>query len=379
MAFNLDNISTANATAPSKKSGGETSILKKEIRLFGSLFSNKQKENFYTELSVLLRAGVNLKEALSLIEEAQKKKEIKEFLQGIITEIVAGNSFSETMLKRKEFTEYEYHSVKIGEETGTLERICKEMGSFFYKKNEQRRNLVSALTYPVIILVTAVLVLVFMLRFVVPMFQDIFKLNNVELPAITKMIIALSESLKSYGWLFLAAIVLFFVFRGMLKKKQWYMRKKDELLVRIPFLGAFVKTVYLAQFTQAVSLLSASRVPIVSSIQLVKKMIGFYPLQKALQTAEERILTGTSLSESLKGNKVFDNKIIALIKVAEETNQLDFIFERLNNQYNTELQQRSKLLSTVMEPLIIVFVGLLVGVILIAMYLPMFKLSSVLG
>ncbi|NAS32030.1 type II secretion system F family protein [Flavobacteriaceae bacterium R38] len=379
MAFNLDNISsTATTVKPSKKTD-QPSFLQKEITVFGSFFSSKKKEDFYTELSVLLKAGVNLKDAISLIEEGIRKKQYKEFLNIIITEIVAGKSFSETMKSRKEFTEYEYHSIKIGEETGSLTRITKELGSFYARKNEQRRNLVGALTYPIIIFSTAVLVLIFMLRFVVPMFQDIFKLNNVELPWITKFVVALSEFLKSYGWVFLISILLFFICRGILNKKKWYLQRKDKLLSRIPFLGPFIKTIYLAQFTQAVSLLSASKIPIIESIQLVKKMISFYPLQAALTTAERKILTGLPLSDSLKGNKVFDNKVISLIKVAEETNQMEFIFERLNNQYNIELQQRSKLLSTVMEPLIIVFVGILVGVILIAMYLPMFKLSSVLG
>ncbi len=378
MAFKLDNIAT-NTTFKTSEKVVSPNFLQKEINFFGSFFSNKRKEDFYTELSVLLKAGVNLKEAISLIEESQRKKQLKDFLGTIISEIIAGKSFSETMTSKKEFSEYEYHSIRIGEETGTLSHITKELGSFYYRKNEQRRNLIGALTYPIIIFSTAVLVLIFMLRFVVPMFQDIFKLNNVELPWITKLVVGLSEFSKSYGWIFLVLIFLFIVFRSILNKKEWYVQKKDQLLFRIPLLGSFIKTIYLAQFTQAVSLLSASKIPIIESIQLVKKMISFYPLQNALTIAERKILSGESLSNSLKGNKVFDNKVISLIKVAEETNQLEFIFERLNNQYNVELQQRSKVLSTIMEPLIIVFVGVLVGVILIAMYLPMFKLSSVLG
>lgn len=378
MAFKLDNIATT-ATVKVIEKRQQPGFLQKEITLFGSFFSNKRKEDFYTELGVLLKADVQLKEAISLIEEGQRKKQLKDFFEGIITEIVAGKNFSETMETRKEFSEYEYHSIRIGEETSTLERVAMELGSFYHRKNEQRRSLIGALTYPVIILVTAVLVLVFMLRFVVPMFQDIFRLNNVELPWITKLVVGLSEGLKSYGWLALVVLILFVIFRSILYKKEWYLQKKDRFLSRIPLVGNFIKTVYLTQFTQAISLLSASKIPIIDSLKLVKKMISFYPLQEALSQAEGKILTGSSLSDSLKGNKIFDNKMIALIKVAEETNQLEFIFERLNNQYNIELQQRSKLLSTVMEPLIIVFVGIMVGVILIAMYLPMFKLSSVLG
>lgn len=127
------------------------------------------------------------------------------------------------------------------------------------------------------------------------------------------------------------------------------------------------------------ALLTASKVPVVNSIQLVKQMINFYPIKTALETVEQHILKGESLSKSLSQHKLFDDKMIALVKVAEETNQTEFIFERLNLQYSTQVQQQSKMLSTIMEPIIILVVGVLVGVVLITMYLPMFKLSSVLG
>tara|TARA_R100000322_G_scaffold158736_1_gene119323 strand:- start:453 stop:860 length:408 start_codon:yes stop_codon:yes gene_type:complete len=135
----------------------------------------------------------------------------------------------------------------------------------------------------------------------------------------------------------------------------------------------------MAQFTQAVALLSAAKVPILNSIQLVKNMLSFKPIQDGLDIVEKNIIKGKSLSESLAQSAYFDSKMIALVKVSEETNQTEYIFERLNLQYNTEVQQQSKLVSTVLEPLIIVFVGLFVGIILIAMYLPMFRLGSVLG
>ena len=377
MAFQLDNIQKQEN--PTKQKSDATSFLKTEITLFKKSFSNKIKEDFYTELSVLLNAGVNLKDALELLENSQKNNINKETLHLILNDIISGKSLSETINEHKEFTDYEYYSLKIGEETGTLAQVSEQLGGFFARKNEQRRNLISALTYPIIILSTAVLVIGFMLNFVVPMFQDIFKQQNIELPAITKFIISLSEVLTDYGWLMLLLVVTIIASRTLFKKKAWYKRTKDNVILKIPFIGNFVKMVYLSQFTQAVSLLTASKVPVVNSIQLVKQMINFYPLQKALETVEQEILKGSSLSKSLSHHKLFDNKMIALVKVAEETNQTEFIFDRLNKQYNTQVQQQSKMLSTIMEPFIILIVGVLVGIILIAMYLPMFKLSSVLG
>jgi type IV pilus assembly protein PilC len=377
MGFQLDNIQRAKKKQTNN--AGKTSFLQKEITLFGNSFSNKVKEDFYTELSVLLKAGITLKDALELIEESLKKKTQKEKLNTISIAIVSGASLSEAIAQHKEFTEYEYYSLKIGEETGTLIEVTRQLGEFYARKNEQRRNLISALTYPTIILATAVLVVAFMLNYVVPMFQDIFEQQKVELPAITQFIISCSEFLKSYGWVMLLALIILISSRTFFNKKLRYKKLKDRFILKLPFIGEFVKTVYLSQFTQAVSLLTASKVPLVNSIQLVKQMINFYPLQNALESVEQDILKGKSLSDSLKPHKLFDNKMVALVKVAEETNQNEFIFQRLNTQYNSQVQQKSKLLSTLLEPFIIMIVGLLVGVILIAMYLPMFRLSSVLG
>ncbi len=355
------------------------SILQQEITLFGNTFSNKKKEDFYTELSILLKAGINLKEALSLIEENEKKSRQKLFIKDMGDSLVSGMSFSEIVQARKEFTEYEYYSLKIGEETGTMHRICEELGEFFSRKNEQRRNLISALTYPIIIVTTAVLVVIFMLRLVVPMFQDIFKQNNVELPGITKFIVSVSDFIGDYGWWLIAILIGLILFRKTLTRNETFKKYRDYFSLRLPYAGNFIRAVYLTQFTQAVSLLTSSKVPILNSIELVGRMIDFYPLKDALKAVEEKIVQGSSLSESLKGNKIFDNRMISLVKVAEETNQTEFIFNRLNEQYTIDVQQKSKLMSTLMEPLIILFVGIVVGVILIAMYLPMFKLSSVLG
>ena len=375
MGFQLKNIPK---TAP-QKTAHNVSFLQKEITLFGSSFSNKIKEDFYTELSVLLKAGITLKDALALIQNTLKKKIHQEKIQTISDTIISGLSLSEAIKKHKEFTTYEYFSLKIGEETGTLPQVTSQLGAFYTRKNKQRNALISALTYPVIILGTAILVVAFMLHYVVPMFQDIFEQQKVSLPAITQFIIGSSVFMKKYAWLLVLFVIGLFFVIPFLNKKAWFKRKKDHFILKLPFIGNFVQLIYLSQFTQAVSVLTASKIPVINSIQLVKQMINFYPLQDALNTIEQQILKGKPLSDSLKKHSFFDHKMIALVKVAEETNQNEFIFERLNLQYTAQVAQKSKMLSTLMEPIIIMIVGVLVGVILIAMYLPMFKLSSVLG
>lgn len=380
MGFDLKNIATDTlSSGDGIHNKHKTPLLEREIILFGKSFSNRKKEDFYTELSVLLKAGISLKKALTLIEEGQKKESHKVLFNTLGERLLAGSSFSEAIKERKEFTQYEYYSLKIGEASGTLETITRELGVFFAKKNEQRRMLVNALTYPMIIMATAVLVVIFMLRWVVPMFQDIFEQNQVALPWITRFIVALSEGIQAYGvWMLLLIVGMVFV-RKFWGKKEGVKKRIDYGLLRIPYLGNFLKAVYLAQFTRAISLLTASKVPVLQSIELAGKMIDFYPLRDALHAVRTTMLQGESLSNSLKHTPMFSNKMIAMIKVAEETNQTEFIFERLHQHYNTEVQQKSKLLSTLLEPVIILMVGLCVGVILIAMYLPMFKLGSVLG
>ncbi len=377
MAFQLDNI------PKNKKSGSKSfdidALLKKEINLFGNSFSNKKKEAFYVELSVLLDAGLTLKDALTLSVEEQKKETDKKLLSFVVEELVNGKSFSEAIHEQKEFSEYEYHSLRIGEETGTLQKITKELGAFFKRKNEQKRTITSALSYPIVVLFTAFLAIFFMLKFVVPMFADIFKQHKVELPWITKIILSASENLQQYYWIGILLIIAIFTLKSVYKNKLWYKKTVSAIGIKIPFVGTFIRKVRIAQFTQAITLLTSAKVPLLNGIQLTKKMVDYYPLQMALSSVEQDILKGKSLHESLQPHKVFDSKMISLIKVAEETNQNETIFQRLTDQYNQEIEYKSKMISATIEPFIILILGGIVAVILIAMYLPMFKLSTVMG
>jgi type IV pilus assembly protein PilC len=218
-----------------------------------------------------------------------------------------------------------------------------------------------------------------MLSFVVPMFQDIFNQNKIELPFLTQVIIGFSNAIKNYGGYLVFGIIALIVFAKIMLKNESVKEIVHNIILKTPIVGKFITKIYLAQFTQAISLLTTAKIPMLNSIQLVKKMIEFIPLKKSLQKVEDSILKGNLLSQSLAGNKMFDDRIISLVKVAEETNQTEFVFNQLNEQYNNEVVQQSKLIATIIEPFIIIIVGLIVGVLLVALYLPMFKLSSVIG
>ena len=376
MAFKLDSIQSIEK----KRSFSlDTSFLQKELFVFNRPFSNKVKEDFYSEIGILLNAGINLKDALTLIKDTTKRKSSAKLMEHIEQDLVKGKSFSNAVKLQPSFSDYEYFSLKIGEETGTTSRIATQLGNFYKRKNEQRKHLINALTYPVIIISTAILVVLFMLQFVVPMFEDIFKQQQVELPGITVLVINMSDFIKQNLYYLFAIIIIMWLLKKPLSEKYWYSKTKDLVLSKIPLLGDFIKTIYLSQFSQAMALLTASRIPLVQCLELVGKMIDYYPLKQALKQIESSLMNGVALSEAMSSHKLFDSKMIALIKVAEETNQTEQMFSKLNERYNDNVQQRSKMLSTVLEPFIILFVGLFVGFILIAMYLPMFKLSSIIG
>lgn len=356
-----------------------TSILTREINLFGSTsFGNKKKERFYEELSVLLNSGIRLKEAFELVIESENNEKNKQLFENILSETNNGLAFSDVLEKDSNFTPYEYFSIKIGEESGTLDKVINTLAAYYKRKNAQRRDVVNAITYPIILLATAILIFGFMLKFVVPMFEEIFRQNQVELPSLTRIVLSWSHWLEDYFILMLIAIAgLFFLYQAI-KNKQRVRTIIDNALLRIPVLGSFIKTSQIAKFTEATALLVGAKVSILESLSMVQGMIRFVPLEKALQAAQDQMLEGESLSTALKKTKFFDSKMIALLRVAEETNKTSYVFNTLNEQYNNEVVQKSKRFSIVLEPIINVVIGLLVGLILVAIYLPMFEMGNVL-
>ena len=353
-------------------------LLKKEIRIFGKSFTDKKKEQFYAELSVLLKSGVNLKMALDLIEESQKEKDRKIIIE-LNEQILMGSSLAAAMEKDKNFTPYEYRAIKLGEQTGQLNFITNDLAEYYQRKNEQKRQVISSLTYPVIVLFTAFIVVFFMLKYVVPMFEDIFEQNQVELPFLTQMIVKASSLLEVNGIYFLIGFVSIILGLRTSRKKEWFRKYVGLISLRIPIIGEYVKKIYITRFNHTMMLLTNSKIPVVNGLAMVREMVSFHPLQESLRRIEEDILQGDRMSESFKKHQLFDKKMIALLKVAEETNQTEYVFKKLYDQYSKEVEYQSKTITNILNPILTLMVGFIVGVILIAMYLPMFRLSSVIG
>lgn len=353
------------------------SFLHKEISLSSSGPGDKGREEFYRELAMLLSSGVDVRSALELIVEEQKEKSVEKSLyQRITKSIILGSSFSEAMQATGCFSPYEITSIKIGEESGKLNSILQDMTSYYQRKIKQKRQIISALSYPILVLSISVGAIYFMLKFIVPMFSDVFKRFGGDLPAVTKFIISLSQNFSVYF-----PYIFFTVAGGMVllylnRKKTWLRKISSAVVLRLPVAGAITKQIYLTRFCQTMHLLISSRTPLLTAMGLVKEMIEFYPMEQAIEYAEKRITEGSSLNSCLARFSVFPKKFIVLIKVGEEVNKLDEIFAELYKQYNQETEHQISLINSLIEPLMIVFLGLIVGVILVAMYLPLFQLST---
>lgn len=347
---------------------------------FSQGIPDKVKEGFYLELQTLLNAGVDMRSALDLIIMQQKKQRFNMMFTNIQTNIVNGYSLSDAVLQQKGFTLYESLSIKIGEETGRLQEVLADLSKYFQKKIKQRRQILAALTYPAIVMSVAILAVLFMANFVVPMFGDIFKrFGNGELPVVTRMVIKGSDLLKKYSLLWIAGIITIILLAWTQRKKDWYRKFMSSVLLKLPVAGELTRKIYLARLCNSLALLTGAGVPILQSIALVRQMIGFYPIQTSLLDIEAELLTGTSLHSCLSAYSIYPAKMVALIKVGEEVNQLAAFFKRINEQYTEEIEYSTSVLSNLMEPFIIIFLGLVVGLILIAMYLPLFKLGNGLG
>ena len=353
----------------------ESSFWKKEIS-FGKTIPDKKKEEFYSELSVLISSGLDLKASLEIIIQEQKGRKIKALYKTISQKILHGASFSEAVSNQKEFGIYEYYSLKIGEESGRFLEVLDELTLYFRKKLKQRKQLMSAFSYPTLIFLTAFGAVFFMMNFIVPLFADAFLRFNSDLPALTKTVIKLSELFRDY-WLLLP--IVFFVFiigYQYFRHKTWFRKFSSHLVLKIPLLGTLLQKVYLARFCQSLSLMTSARTPLITALDLVRKMIRFYPVESALHVIQNEIYHGKTLNKSMAEFSVFESRMVSMVKVGEETNQLDSVFKRLYDQYSDDVDHQMSLLSSMLEPLLIVLIGGMVAIILVAMYLPMFKLGN---
>lgn len=373
MALEVKNIKSI-----SKESKGSLNeFLNKDIQLT-KRFTNKKKQALYNDLFLLLNAGLDIKRVLELVVEEQSNDKEKKVLTEVYNNVLKGVSLSESLGRNKDFSEYEIYSLKIGEEAGQLSKVLSHLRDYYAKKIEQKRLITSALSYPVIVLVIAISAVAFMIGFVVPKFTATYKSFNAELPPITQMLIDFSDNFDLIAMCFIGFLVLIVAIVIISKDKLWFKKLKAKILLSIPFIGDIIKLSKLTQFCQSMELLTSARTPLIDSIDLTGRMLDFYPVQKALIESKADILNGESLSKSLSKHSFFPSRMNYLLGVGEEVNKLEEIFKQLGALYSDELGHKSKVIGTVLEPVLLVFIAILVGFIVVALYMPMFSLSELL-
>jgi len=351
-------------------------LMSKDISFGSGRLSDKKKDSFFFELSTLLQSGIDLKNSLDLMTLDGLKDKHVTVIREIKEQVIAGKSMALAVQHSGKFSDYDFFSIQIGEETGNLAAVMKDLATYYRRKIAQHRKIVGALTYPLIVLSTSAGAVFFMLRFVVPMFSDVFKRFGGKLPWMTQLVIEFSHFVERFfvpGALLIAALV-YLIYRN--RKHSGFRKLSSDLILRIPVLGELVKKIYLARFCNTMRLLVSTKIPLLRAIAMSGQTIVFYPLEISLKKVEQGIMEGRALHECLKDFSIYPPKLVQLIKVGEEINKLDYFFESIASQYVDEIEHQTDTLSKVIEPLIIIFLGLVVGFILVSMYLPMFEMSN---
>jgi type IV pilus assembly protein PilC len=351
------------------------SLSTKDIKFFQT-FGNKQKERFFSEIGMLLSAGVDLPTILNLSVSNTKNK-LSGLYEKILLKISGGDNLASAMESTGKFNDFDCYSVLMGENTGELPNVFNKLCSYYNKRIIQTRKINSSLSYPGIVFVTTIGAVYFMLKFVVPMFSQTLVRFGGELPPLTSFIIKLSHNISVYFFIFLVALILLTIVYQKIKSKQAVQSFLSAFLLKIPYFGSIIYKTHLLQFTQALDLLLTSKVNIVESIDLARKIVKFYPLKIALDNIREDLQNGDFFYKTLEKQKYFDQSMITLVRIGEEINQLDKIFMQLSKQYENDLEYQSNILISILEPVMILLLAVIVAIILIAMYLPMFKIGSV--
>lgn len=341
---------------------------------------DKKKYILFSELNSLLSAGLNFSSSFEMLIKGDNKKNETAILDKTYLEIINGMEFWKAMEVSQGFSNLDTGVIRIGEETGKLSQSLQFLSDYYRKKNEQRSILISALSYPTVIVVTAILVLFFMITVVIPMFEQVYSRMGGSLPEITQFMVHLSARFPLFCIIGAFAGIGFIMVRLVWGETGRYKKITSDLLLHIPFIGNLIKSHYQAQFCKLLYLLISSDVQLTVSLDMLKDIIRFYPYSKSFETISEGLKQGDTFSQNLdKFKDIYGYKLTALIRVGEETNCLDKMFSNLSNDITQELEHKLKRLGSILEPVLILCIGIIVAFILIAMYLPMFKLGQTIG
>jgi type IV pilus assembly protein PilC len=350
----------------------------KEFNLptFGGGVDSKELAIFTRQFSVMIDAGLPLVQCLEILASQQENKTFQKVLAGTRGSVESGSTLSAAMKQYpKVFDPLYTNMVEAGETGGILDTILQRLSAYIEKNVKLQRAVKSALVYPIGVLTIAVGVIVLLLWKVVPIFATLFAGLGVSLPLPTRIVIALSH--------FVGSIFGFLIFVGAIAMvvgiKIWYgtpggRMAIDATLLKIPILGALLRKIAVARFTRTLGTLISSGVPILEGLDITAKTSGNAVIEKALTQVRRSLEEGKSLTEPLKESEVFPGMVTQMIAVGEQTGAMDAMLQKIADFYEEEVDAAVKDLLTALEPIMIVFLGLVVGGVVISMYLPLFSL-----
>jgi len=335
---------------------------------------------FTRQLSTMIDAGLPLVQSLEILTKQQENSTFKKVLQAVRTDVETGSTIAEAMKKHPDIFDNLYcNMIDAGEVGGILDTILSRLAAYMEKNMALVKKVKGAMTYPVICLCISFVVMAVMLVFVVPVFQKMFADFGSALPVPTQMVVDMSDFVKGNFHFILGGIFAFFWVLKRINKTEKGKMQIDRISLVVPIIGPLLRRVAVAKFTRTLSTMMASGVPILDSLNVVAKTAGNKVIEQAVFRVTDAIKEGRPLAEPLEETAVFPSMVVQMINVGESTGALDVMLEKIADFYDGEVDQAVENLTAAIEPLMMVFLGGMIGGLVVAMYLPIFSMAGAVG
>ncbi|WP_439869873.1 type II secretion system F family protein [Pseudomonas syringae] len=358
-----------------------TKVRKKSASIFGKGKKIKPLDIafFSRQMATMMKAGVPLLQSFDIISEGAENPNMRTLVSSLKQEVSAGNSFATALRQKPEyFDDLFCNLVDAGEQAGALESLLDRVASYKEKTEKLKAKIKKAMTYPIAVLIVAIIVSGILLIKVVPQFQSVFAGFGADLPAFTLMVIGLSNVVQEW-WLIIVGLLFagFFLFKRAYKKSQKFRDGLDRLLLKAPLIGPLIFKSSVARYARTLATTFAAGVPLVEALDSVAGATGNVVFKNAVIKVKQDVSTGMQLNFSMRSTGVFPSLAIQMTAIGEESGALDTMLDKVATYYEDEVDNMVDNLTSLMEPMIMAFLGVIVGGLVIAMYLPIFKLGSI--
>ncbi|WP_026690517.1 type II secretion system F family protein [Alteribacter aurantiacus] len=355
------------------------SWLYKDVSLFQRV-TTKDLVIFLRQFSTLLHAGLSLVDSIEILAKQTSNKLLKEGLSTVSEDIRTGASFSEATEKQRHvFPPLFTNMIKAGEAGGNIEEILDRLAVYYEKQHATKQKVISAISYPAVVGVVAFGVVVFLLAFVVPTFADMFSSFGSELPWITAFVLTLGETMQQFWWLLMLLVLGMGVGIAVMAKDKRYKYYLDYALLKMPIFGGLLQKAAIARMSRTLSSLFSSSVPVLQATSIVERVVGNEVLAKVIRDSRNSLEKGESMAEPMEKHWIFPPLVTQMVVVGEKTGSLDSMLGKVADFYEVEVDQATERLKTAIEPLLIVGLAVVVGVIVAAIAIPMFEIFDTIG